>query len=277
MSATDVRAGALTGTVTTGDGWPVPHAVVTVVDGAGVQYGRSAVGHDGRFAVEGLTPGAYTVITTAAGHAPQARSRLVNGGGPVDLGRLVLSRVGATAAPTSGTWQIDPAHSIVSATAVHLGFAKIHGRFRDFAGVLTVADRLEDSSVDAVIEAASIDTGNSDRDAHLRSADFLDSAAFGQIRYSGRRLTVVDQDTWRLDGELTMKSVTRPVALHAGFLGTGVGPLGDTRAGFHATTQLDRDDFAIIWNQSLLAGVFAVGRTIRVTLDIEAVYQGRTT
>lgn len=276
MSATDIGVGVLTGTVTTSDGWPVPHALVTIVNEAGVQYGRCAVGHDGRFSVEGLQPGAYTVITTAAGHAPQARNRLVNGGGPVDLGRLVLSRIGATAAPMPGTWQIDPAHSLVSATAVHLGFAKIHGRFRDFAGVLTVRDRLEDSSVDAVIDASSIDTGNSDRDAHLRSPDFLDAAAFRQIRYTGHGLTVVQPGTWRLDGELTMKSVTRPVPLHVGFLGSGDGPLGDTRVGFHATAQIDRDHFGIIWNQSPLAGVFAVGRTIRVTLDIEAVHQDRS-
>jgi YceI-like domain len=85
----------------------------------------------------------------------------------------------------------------VAATAVHLGFAKIHGWFRDFSGTLTVADRLEHSSVDVVIDATSIDTGNADRDAHLRSPEFLDVAAFPQIRYTGQRLTVVRPDTWR--------------------------------------------------------------------------------
>jgi polyisoprenoid-binding protein YceI len=98
-------------------------------------------------------------------------------------------------------------------------------------------------------------------------------AAFPQIRYTGRRPTVLRPDTWQLDGELTMKTATRPVPLRVGYLGTGEGPFGDTRAGFHVTTQLDRDQFGMIWNQSLLAGVFAVGRTLAVTIDIEAVYQ----
>lgn len=269
----DPARGVLVGMVVTPDGWPVPHAVVTIVDEAGSQTGRSATGHDGHFTVEGLHPGAYTVITAAAGHTPQARTRLVNGAGPVDLGRLVLSRVSGTLLPTPGTWHIDPIHSAVAATAVHIGFAKIHGRFRDFAGTLTLADPLEDSSVEVVIDAASIDTDNADRDAHLRSPDFLDVAAFPQIRYTGSRPTVLRPDTWQLDGELTMKTATRPVPLRVDYLGTGEGPFGDTRAGFHVTTELDRDQFGILWNQSLLAGVFAVGRTLRVTIDIEAVYQ----
>ncbi|HEU0129090.1 MAG TPA: YceI family protein, partial [Pseudonocardiaceae bacterium] len=116
-------------------------------------------------------------------------------------------------------------------------------------------------------------TDNVDRDAHLRSPDFLDVAAFPQIRYTGQGPVVLRPNTWRLDGELTMKTVTRPVPLHVTYLGTGGGPMGDTRAGFHVTAQLDRDQFGIIWNASLLAGALAVGRTMRITLDIEAVYQ----
>jgi polyisoprenoid-binding protein YceI len=139
-------------------------------------------------------PGSYTVISTAAGHDPQARTGLVNGAGPVNLGRLVLAQVGATVLPSSGTWHIDPTHSTVAATAVRLGFAKIHGRFRSFSGTLTMADPLEGSSVDVVIDAASIDTNNADRDAHLRSSDFLNVVAFPQIRYTGDRLTALRPD-----------------------------------------------------------------------------------
>lgn len=273
MAATDAYGGVLTGTVVTRDGWPVSHAVVTVIDKTGAQSARTTVRYDGHFTVAGLGPGTYTVVTAAAGHDPQARIGLVNGTGPVDLGHVVLSAVGATAPPTPGTWHIDPVHSTVAATAVHLGFAKVHGRFRGFSGTLTVADPLEGSSVDVVIDAASIDTDNPDRDAHLRSPDFLDVNAFPQIRYTGHRLTTLRPDRWRLDGRLMLKSVTQPVALDVEYLGTGAGPQDDIRAGFHASTQLDRDQFGMIWNQSLLAGVFAVGRTLRITIDVEAAYQ----
>jgi polyisoprenoid-binding protein YceI len=273
MATGEVVGGVITGTVVTRDGWPVEHAVVTVVDATGTQSGRAAVGHDGHFAVAGLGPGSYTVITAAVGHDPQAHTGMVNGAGPVDLGRLVLPRVGVTAPVQPGIWQIDPAHSTVAATAVHLGFAKVHGRFRTFAGTLTVADPLELSSVDVVIEAASIDTDNLDRDAHLRSADFLDVQAFPRIRYTGHRLTLLSPEIWQLDGRLILKSVTQPVSLNVNHLGTAAGPMDDLRAGFEASTQVDRDQFGMIWNQSLLAGVLTVGRTLRVTIDIEAVHQ----
>jgi polyisoprenoid-binding protein YceI len=273
MTTTDTGQNVLTGTVVTRDGWPVPHAMVTVLDEAGNQTGRSTVSHDGRFAVPGLGAGLYTVVTAAAGHVPQARTRQLSGTGAVDLGRLVLPQIAGTVLPAPGTWVIDPTHSTVSATAVHIGFAMIHGRFRDFGGTLTVADPLENSSVEATIEAASLDTDNVDRDAHLRTADFLDVAEFPQIHYRGQGLTVLRPNSWRLDGELTLKSITRPVPLHIEYLGTGDGPMGDVRMGFHATAQLDRDHFGIIWNQSMLAGVFAVGRTLRVSIDIEAVHQ----
>lgn len=267
------RGGVLTGSVVTRDGWPVPHAVVTVVDAVGGQVGRSPVGGDGRFAVAGLRPGTYTVITAAAGHTPAVRTGVVNGQRTAELGRLVLAPAGGIQLPAPGTWEIDSMHSSVAATAVHLGFSRIHGRFREFSGTVTVCDPLVESSVAVVLAAASIETGNAERDAHLRSSDFLDVAAFPEIRYVGRGLRVARPDAWVLEGRLTMKDTSRPVPLAVSYLGTGADGRGGIRAGFTASAQLDRDDFGMIWNQSLLAGVFAVGRTLRVQLDVEAVRQ----
>ena len=273
MGSAEAGEGVITGTVVGRDGWPVPHAVITVIDAFGTQSARTPVGGDGRFTVAGLAPGTYTVITAAAGHDPQARTSLVNGTGPVELGRLVLSPVNATVPPAPGTWQIDPTHSTVAVTAVHLGFARIHGRFREFRGSVTVAEPLAHSSVEVIIEAASIDTDNHDRDNHLRSPDFLDVVVFPHIRYAGHGLTVLNPDTWQLKGQLTLKGHTQPIPLDVNYLGTGPGSQGEIRAGFHASTQLDRDQFGMIWNQSLFAGRHAVGRTLRVAIDIEAVYQ----
>jgi polyisoprenoid-binding protein YceI len=263
--------GLVTGSVITKDGWPVPHAVVTVIDAVGGQVGRSGVGSDGRFAVNGLTPGTYTVITTAAGHAPLARTGVVASGRPAQLGALVLSPAGGTVLPAPGVWRIDPVHTTIGATAMHLGFSKIHGRFTEFAGTIELTDPLEQSGAELVIESRSVDTGNSMRDDHLRSPDFLDVERHPQIRYAGRGLTMLAPDRGVLDGALTMKEVTRPVRLDIAYSGAGDDPWGGTRAGFSATTQLDRDDFGMIWNLSLLAGVFAVGRTLRVQLDVQAV------
>ncbi len=276
MAATETRHGLLTGLVVTRDGWPIPHAVITVIDATGGQAGRSTVAPDGSFTVPGLPAGTYTVIAAAAGHTPQARTGVVTCTEPVELGRLVLTNAGGAALPTPGCWYVDPIHSRISATAVHLGFAKIHGRFREFTGTLQVAQPLEHSSVEVVIAAASIDTDNADRDTHLRSPDFLDVATFPEIRYTGRGLTVLRDNSWTLEGRLTMKDVTRPVPLQVSYLGVGQDPWGGTRAGFSAVTQLDRDHFGMIWNQSLLVGVFAVGRTLRIAIDAEAVHQQPT-
>jgi polyisoprenoid-binding protein YceI len=273
VAVTETGHSMVNGVVVTGDGWPIPHAVVTVVDGSGGQAGRSIAGADGRFAVSRLDTGTYTLIVAAAGHTPQARTCMVNGTEPIALGPLVLAKAGAGALPAPGRWHLDPIHSRISATAIHLGFAKIHGRFREFSGTIHVAQPLERSSVEVVIAAASIDTDNPDRDAHLRSPDFLDVAAYPEIRYTSGGLTRLTDASWTLEGQLTMKNLTRAVPLQVNYLGSGPDGWGGTRAGFSATTQLDRDHYGMIWNQSVLAGVLAVGRTLRITIDIEAVDQ----
>jgi hypothetical protein len=165
--------GGLRARIRTKDGWAVPHAVLTVTDMTGQQMLREEASQDGLVATGALPPGTYTVIVTAVGYGPVAATAVVTASG-ADLGSLVLARAGGVELPPPGPWTIDPAHSTVSAVAQHLGLTSVHGRFTEFGGRIEVAENPLSSSVEAVIEAASIDTGNGMRDGHLRSEDFLD-------------------------------------------------------------------------------------------------------
>lgn len=179
--------GAVTGVLVTPDGWPVGGGVLTVVDDAGVQRGRAAARADGGFVVDGLGAGTYTVIVAAAGHEPAARTVTVTGAAPAALGLVELPRAGGRVLPAPGTWQIDPVHSSIRATAMHLGLTPVHGRLRRFGGRIQVADPLENSSVEVVIESGSIDTDDETRDAHLRSVDFLDAGDHPEIHFKSDR------------------------------------------------------------------------------------------
>jgi polyisoprenoid-binding protein YceI len=160
----------------------------------------------------------------------------------------------------------------VAAVAQHLGISSVRGRFTDFTASVEIApDDVAESRVGAVIRAASIDTGNAMRDTHLRSPDFLDAARHPEITYRSTGLTQAGTDRWTVHGELTMRGVVRPVDLDLAYLGTGADPWGGTRAAFRATTELHREDFAMNYNQVVQAGIAAVGTTLRVELDVQAV------
>ncbi|WP_030559826.1 YceI family protein [Streptomyces aureocirculatus] len=265
----------LSGRIRTRDGWAVPHAVVTVTDMTGSQVLRAGV--DGEGAVRDTTelaPGPYTVIVTAVGYAPAAATALVTASGRAEIGTVVLARAGGTELPPPGPWTIDPVHSSVGAVAQHLGISSVRGRFAEFSGRIEIAQNpgdLEKSRVDAVIRAASIDTGNALRDGHLKSADFLDVETYPEITYRSTGLEPAGADRWTVHGELGMHGVVRPVDLDLAYLGTGADPWGGTRAAFRATAELRREDFAMNYNQVLQAGISAIGTTLRVELDIQAV------
>ncbi|WP_328361567.1 YceI family protein [Streptomyces sp. NBC_00457] len=263
----------LTAKIRTRDGWAVSHAVVTVTDMTGAQVVRAEA--DGEGVVRdatALTPGAYTVIVTAVGYAPAAASAIVTASGRADVGTVTLARQGGTELPPPGPWTIDPAHSSIGAVAQHLGISSVHGRFTEFAGLIEVApDDVSKSRVEAVIRAASIDTGNAMRDGHLKSADFLDVTTYPEITYRSTGLTTAGPDRWTVHGELGLHGVIRPVDLDLAYLGTGADPWGGTRAAFRATTRLQREDFAMYYNEVVQAGIAAIGTTLKVELDIQAV------
>ncbi|MFE5143229.1 YceI family protein [Streptomyces fagopyri] len=266
----------LTARIRTRDGWAVSHAVVTVTDTTGAQVLRAEADAEGAVRdAHALTPGAYTVIVTAVGYAPAASSAIVTAGGRAEIGTVVLARQGGTELPPPGPWTVDPAHSSVGAVAQHLGISSVHGRFTDFSATLEIApDEVAKSRVEAVIQAASIDTGNGMRDGHLRSPDFLDVERYPRITYRSTGLTPAGSDRWTVHGELTLHGVVRPVDLDLAYLGTGADPWGGTRAAFRATAQLHREDFAMNYNQVVQAGISAIGATLKVELDMQAVQGG---
>jgi polyisoprenoid-binding protein YceI len=175
--------------------------------------------------------------------------------------------------PPAGRWAIDPAHSHIDFVVRHMMISKVRGRFREFSGDIRIEEVPERSSVEATIQAASIDTGDEERDRHLRSAEFLDVEHHPEIRFRSVSLRAADQDHWKLTGELTIRGVTRPVTLLVEYCGTAVDPWGNTRAAFLASGEINREDFAITWNQALEAGGFLVGKGVKIEADVEAVLQ----
>jgi len=173
---------------------------------------------------------------------------------------------------TAGTWAIDPVHSEVGFTVRHMMVSKVRGKFTGFAGkIVTGADPL-DSSVTADIELGSITTGNEQRDAHLRSADFFEVDRTPVMSY--RSTSIRRQGSgYVLDGQLTLKGVTRDVPLTLELNGFGPDAYGGTRAGFSATAEISRGDFGINWNAAIEGGGVVVSDKVTIQLEIEAVLQ----
>ena len=172
--------------------------------------------------------------------------------------------------PVPGRWTIDTAHSGVQFVARHMMISKVRGRFRDFSGVIEIGEDPLRSTVEVVIQAASIDTGDRSRDEHLRGPDFLDVVQYPEIRYTSSAV-LPDGDRWAVAGVLTVKAVTREVTLSVEFCGSQPDPWDNLRAGFLATTEIDREDFDITWNQVLDGGGFLVGKGVRIDIDAELV------
>jgi polyisoprenoid-binding protein YceI len=179
-------------------------------------------------------------------------------------------RTGALAALTPGTWTVDPSHSTVGFTARHLMITKVRGHFTDFDGVVEIADDPLASSVVANVRLASVDTGNADRDAHLRTADFFDSDAHREMSL---RSTEIREDggDYVLVGDLTIAGQTHPVEFALEFDGVTRDPFGNTKAGFAASAEINRSDWGLNFNVALETGGVLVSEKIRIDLDIQLV------
>ena len=168
-------------------------------------------------------------------------------------------------------WDIDVAHSAVHFHVRRMVISKVHGRFARWAGAIQLdTQELTRSSVEVTIDAGSIDTQVADRDAHLRSADFLDVAKFPQLTFRSRKIEKAGPG-YRVTGDLELHGVKREVVLDAEFAGTGRDPWGNERAGFSAKASLDRRDYGLVWNAALEAGGVLVGEKVEITVELEAV------
>ncbi|MEA2715928.1 MAG: hypothetical protein QOI99_245 [Actinomycetota bacterium] len=172
-----------------------------------------------------------------------------------------------TQLPT-GTWNIDPTHSRIQFSVRHLMVSKVKGHFKTFSGTVTVPENPLEASVRVTIDPASIDTGDENRDAHVRTADFFDVENHTDAEYVSTAVRP-NGDDYVVEGELTFHGVTRPVNLDLEFNGVDTDPWGNTRAGFTATTEVNRHDFGVDFSATMEAGGVMVGDKVRLSIDVE--------
>ena len=173
--------------------------------------------------------------------------------------------------PRTGTYVVDPAHTEVGFVARHLVGTKVRGRFTDVSGTFTVAENPEDSTLDAVVQAASIHTNQPQRDDHLRTNDFLDVPNHPTLTLTSTALRRVDDSHWVMAADLTVRGVTKPVDFDLEFLGEGPSMQeGKTVVAFSATATIDRRDFGVSFNHSLLDGSVVVGNKVVIEIEVEA-------
>ena len=170
----------------------------------------------------------------------------------------------------AGTWSIDPVHSEVGFSVRHMMVSKVRGKFKEFSGQIVTAESSLDSSVSVTIDLDSIDTGNPDRDSHIRSTDFFDVDTHTTMTFRSTGLRLAG-DSYVLDGELTLRDITKPISLDLELGGFGPDPYGGTRAGFTATGELKRSDFGVDFNAVLETGGVVVADKVAIQLEIEAV------
>jgi polyisoprenoid-binding protein YceI len=170
------------------------------------------------------------------------------------------------------TWNIDLAHSAIHFSARHMVVSKTRGRFAKFSGTLQFDPKeLSKGSVNVEIDPSSIDTGDAQRDGHLKSGDFFEIEKFPKATFKSTQVVEKGEGKLQIVGDLTVRGVTKPVTLEASYEGSGKDPWGGERAGFSATTSINRTDFGMIFNKALDTGGLLVGEKVELQLEVEAI------
>lgn len=180
-----------------------------------------------------------------------------------------MSASTVTSVPT-GTWNVDPSHSVVQFSVKHMGIATVKGQFNEFQGSLVIG---EDGTASATgtVEIASVDTREAQRDEHLKSADFFGAETNPQITFASTAIEPVDEESFKITGDITINGITKPITLDATVEGTDTDPWGNLRVGLSVTGQLNRSEFEMKFNQALGSGNVLVSDKVKLALDISAV------
>ena len=182
---------------------------------------------------------------------------------------LLLTLAGPVMA---GSYAVDNSHSSITFSIKHMVISKTKGAFSDYTASFTYEPGQVNSwSTEATIQAASINTQDDKRDAHLRSADFFDAEKYPTITFVSTGVKATGDDTALLSGDLTMHGVTKPITLQLTIHGVITDPWGNTRGGFSATGKIDRKEWGLTWNKSLDSGGLVVGNEVEITLEIEGI------
>jgi polyisoprenoid-binding protein YceI len=171
-------------------------------------------------------------------------------------------------------WQLDPSHTLVEFSVKHLVFTTVKGRFTGVSGQIVIAgDDPTRGSVSVTIDASSIDTRDEKRDEHLRSGDFIETAEYPNIVFTSKRIEPVGGNRFRVVGDLSIRGVTREVVLDATYNGQAKAPWGTEVISYSATAEINRKDYGVNWNVALETGGWAVGDTVKITIEAEAIKQ----
>ena len=180
-----------------------------------------------------------------------------------DLNMSVLATLPA------GTFNIDPSHSRVGFSARHAMVTKVRGSFNDYTGAAVVADGV--ASINIEINVASVDTRSADRDGHLQSPDFFDVASFPKITFASTSVKDSGSDKLAVEGNLTIKDVTKPITIEFEYTGTATDPFGNARFGFEGAAEINRKDFGLTWNAALETGGILVSENIKLEFEISTI------
>ncbi|MDP4173214.1 MAG: YceI family protein [Bacteroidota bacterium] len=174
----------------------------------------------------------------------------------------------------TATWALDPAHSRVQFSAKHMIISTVKGNFNSYGvNVHTEGDNFETADIEVIIDTSSIDTGAPDRDNHLRSDDFFNAEKYPQMKFKSTKLEKLDDESYKLYGDLTIRDITKPIELEVEYGGTVIDPWGNTRVGFSVNGSLDRFEYGLKWNALIETGGAVVGKTIKLSADIELIKQ----